>query len=198
MLEEWLVSCDEFITKATTSQRPNELLTYRKYISNRVAELTGQVERTNLDPVCGVDDLILYTSNPDDYASQLTPVCSVSTLPHVANCSVKGPAAMSKYGPVKLTVTLKDKDGLLVPNQSEHLRVEFEADNFAGSAKVEEVSSDIYTLLYRPKKGDTHNVSVSWKNTKLKNILMSPYLRDYSTLQQDMRIINKYGPYDKI
>ena len=148
LLEDWLDSCDEFVNKATKTQRPDELLTYSKYISNRVDKLTSQVEQSNLDPVCGVDDLILSTSNPDDYASQLTPVCSVSTLPHVPNCSVKGPAAMSKYDPVKLTVTLKDKDGLLVPNQSEHLRVEFMADNFAGSGKVMEASSGIYTLLY--------------------------------------------------
>ena len=197
LLEDWLVSCDEFVTKATTTQISSELLTYSKYISNRVVELTSQVERTNLEPVCGVDDLILSTSNPDDYVNQLTCVCSVSTLPHVPNCSVKGPAAMSKYGPVKLTVTLKDKDGLLVPNQSEHLRVDFKRENFTGSVKIEETPSGIYTLSYRPKRREAHSVSVSWKETVLREVSMSPNIRNYSTIQQDVRIIDKYGSYGK-
>ncbi|XP_065904041.1 E3 ubiquitin-protein ligase TRIM71-like [Dysidea avara] len=195
LLEDWLVSCDEFVTKATTTQRSSELLTYSKYISNRVAELTSQVERTNLEPVCGVDDLILSTSNPDDYVSQLTCVCSVSTLPHVPNCSVKGPAAMSKYGPVKLTVTLKDKDDLLVPNQSEHLRVDFKRET--GSVKIEEIPSGVYTLSYRPKKRKTHSLCVSWKEQLLKEVEIPLCIRDYTAIQQEVKIMNSYGPDTK-
>jgi len=198
LLEDWLDSCDEFVTKATTSQRPNELLTYSKYISNRVAELTGQVERTNLDPVCGVDDLILSTSSPDDYASQLTPICSVSTLPHVANCRVKGPAAMSKYGPVKLTVTLKDKDGLLVPNQSEHLKVEFKRENSADGVKVEEESPPgVYTVSYRTKRRETSNAIVLWKANMLGQVEIPLCIRDYTTIQREVQVISVYGPDDK-
>ncbi|XP_065904123.1 tripartite motif-containing protein 2-like [Dysidea avara] len=198
LLEDCLVSCDEFVTKATTTQISSELLTYSKYISNRVVELTSQVERTNLEPVCGVDDLILSTSNPDDYVSQLTCVCSVSTLPHVPNCSVKGPAAMSKYGPVKLTVTLKDKDGLLVPNQSEHLRVDFKRESFTGSVKVEETHLGVYTLSYRPKRREAHSVSVSWKETVLKEVSILVSLRNYTTIQPYVqKTIDKYGPHGK-
>ncbi|XP_065904043.1 tripartite motif-containing protein 2-like [Dysidea avara] len=195
LLEDCLVSCDEFVTKATTTQTSSELLTYSKYISNRVAELTSQVERTNLEPLCGVDDLILSTSNPDDYVSQLTCVCSVSTLPHVPNCSVKGPAAMSKYGPVKLTVTLKDKDGLLVPNQSEHLRVDFKRET--GSVKVEETPSGVYTLSYRPKRREAHSVSVSWKGNILGQIEILLCIRDYTAIQQQVQVISSYGPDGK-
>ena len=124
--------------------------------------------------MCGADDLILFTSNPDDYVSQLTCVCSESTLPHVPNCSVKGPAAMSKYGPVKLTVTLKDKDGLLVPNQSEHLRVKRES--FTGSV------IQVFTHFH-----NTYNFirEEQWKETILKQVSMIPIICNYSTIEQE-------------
>ncbi|XP_065904042.1 E3 ubiquitin-protein ligase TRIM71-like [Dysidea avara] len=193
MLEDWLVSCDEFVTKATTTQISSELLTYSKYISNRVVELTSQVERTNLEPVCEVNDLILSTRNPDDYVSQLTCVCSVSTLPHVPNCSVKGPAAMSKYGPVKLTVTLKDKDDLLVPNQSEHLRVDFKKEDLARNVKVNENSESVYTVLFRPKRREVHRLRILWKEQLLKELEIPSCIRDYKAFQQETRIIKRYG-----
>ena len=193
LLENLIVSCDEFVTKVSTVEESSQLLIHRNDINNTVAELTSQVERTNLEPVCGVENLVLSTSNLDNLVSQLTSVCSVSTLPHVPNCSVKGPAAMSKYGPVKLTVTLKDKDGLYVPNQSEHLRVDFKRENFTGSVKVEETPSGVYTLSYRLKRREAHSVSVSWKGNLLGEVEVPVNARDYSTVQETTHVISHHG-----
>jgi len=104
---------------------------------------------------------------------------------------------MSKCSPVKLTVTLKDKDGLLVPNQSEHLRADFKVQNFAGSAKVEETPSGIYTLSYRPKRREAHSVSVLWKKNLLGQVKIPLRVRDYTTIQQEVQVISRYGPNDK-
>ena len=187
------MSCNEFFTNVSVFERSSQLLIHQNDISNTVAELKSRVKQTNLDPVNGVDDMILSTSNPDDCVSQLTSVCRVSTLPHVPNCSVKGPAAMSKYGPVKLTVTLKDKDGLLVPNQSEHLRVDFKKESFAGNAKVEETPSGIYTLSYRPKRRETNSVSVLWKGNLLREVEVLINIRVYSKIQETALVNSKYN-----
>ena len=82
LLQACLISCDEFVSKVTAREGASQLLTYSNDIQNRVKDLTNQVEQSSLEPVCGVDHMILSTSNPNDYASHFTSLCTVSTLPH--------------------------------------------------------------------------------------------------------------------
>ena len=82
LLQACLVSCDEFVSKVITRERASQLLTYSNDIQKRVNDLTNQVQQSPLEPVCGVDHMILSTSNPNDYVSHFTSLCTISTLPH--------------------------------------------------------------------------------------------------------------------
>ena len=195
LLQACLVSCDEFVSKVTTRERASQLLTYSNDIQERVNYLTNQVQQSPLEPVCGVDHMILSTCNPNDYVSHFTSLCTISTLPHVPNCSVKGPPGMSKYGPVNVIVTLKDEDGRPVPNQTEHLSVRFEDENIARSVKIEERRcQNDYVLCYWLHRKETHTLSVSWKKNVLAEIEIPANVRNYEAIHEGVQIIDKYGP----
>ena len=81
LLQACLISCNEFVSKVTSKERASQLLMHCNDIQKRVKDLTNQVKRSSLKPVCGVDHLILSTSNPSDYVSHFTSLCRVSTLP---------------------------------------------------------------------------------------------------------------------
>ena len=195
LLQTCLVSCDEFVSKVTTREGASQLLIYSNDIQKRVNDLTNQVEQCALEPVCGVDHMILSTSDPNDCISHFTSLCTVSTLPHVPNCSVKGPPGMSKYAPVNVIVTLKDEDGHPVPNQTEHLTVHFEDRNFARSVKIEESRCQSnYVLSYWVQRKETHTLSISWKNNVLAKTEISANIRNYEAIDEGILIIDKYGP----
>ena len=105
LLQTCLVSCDEFVSKVTTREGASQLLIYSNDIQKRVNDLTNQVEQCSLEPVCGVDHMILSTSNPNDCISHFTSLCTVSTLPH-GDTTVRDYAhiqqealIINKYGP---------------------------------------------------------------------------------------------------
>ena len=150
--------------------------------------------------MCGTDHLILSTSNPNDFVSHFTSLCRVSTLPHLPNCAVKGPPAMSKYGPVKVTVILKDEDGRPVPNQIEHLTVHFQDENISNNVRVEEEkSTNIYVLSYKANKRETHGLSVSWKGQCLGEITVRAKVRKYQDIKEPLQEpITKYGEQNEI
>ena len=139
--------------------------------------------------------MILSTSNPNDYVSHFTSLCRVSTLPHLPNCTVNGPPAMSKYGPVIVTVTLKGKDGRPVPNQTDHLTVRFEDMYIAGYVKREERrTKNDYQLSYKPKRKEEHNLTILWKEKIIKEMNIPVALRDYTAIQHEANTISTYGP----
>ena len=162
-------------------------------------DLTNQVQQAPLEPVCGVDHLIVSTANPNDYVNDFSSLCRVSTLPHVPNCTVKGPLAMNKYGPVNITVILKDKDGHPVPNQSEHFTVCIKDTNIVDSVKVEENTQDNnYLLSYKPTRRGKHCLLVLWKKDILREIVVqSTTIRNYTDIQKESLIISKYGSNNK-
>ena len=201
LLQTCLVSCDEFVSKVTTTERAthDQLLIHSSDIQKRVNNLTNQIQQTTLKPVCGVDHLILSTVNPNDYGSHFASLCQISTLPHVPNCSAKGPLAMTKYGPVDITITLKDVDGYPVPNQSDHLTVHFKDENITGGVKIEEKGAqNSYVLSYWPKSRKAHSMSVSWKRNLIAEVTVPASIRDYSAIQREIQIIDNYGPDEDV
>ena len=194
-LEQSLISCDEFVSKVTSKERASQLLIHCNDIQKRVNDLTNQVKQSSLKPVCEVDHLVLSTSNPNNYVSHFTSLCRVSTLPHLPNCTVKSPPAMSKYGPVTVNIKLKDKDGHPVPNQTEHLTIHFEDMYIAGYVKREERrDKNDYQLSYKPKRREEHNLTILWKENVLKKIIIPVALRDYTAIQHEASTISTYGP----
>ena len=81
LLQACLISCSEFVSKVTSKERASQLVIHSNDIQRRVNDLTNQVKQSSLIPVCGVDHMILSTSNPNDYVSHFTSLCRVSTLP---------------------------------------------------------------------------------------------------------------------
>ena len=188
-------SCSEYIHDVVMpTKEVTELQECYDYVQKTVDDLANQVQ-SSLKPVYGVDHLILSTTSPVPYMS-----IRVSTLPHLPNCTVKGPLAMSKYGPVCVTIVLKDEDGRPVPNQTEHLMVHFKDETISNNVKVEEEEfKEVYTLSYNVNKRETHNLSVSWKGQHLGKITVQAKIRDYSAVKNPIHEpITNYGKQNEL
>ncbi|XP_065889182.1 E3 ubiquitin-protein ligase TRIM71-like [Dysidea avara] len=196
-VESQLVSCDEFCHKIVTVNRTRQLLTYNKWIENRVDELTKQVEHTSLDPECKPSDMIVICHHPVEFVNDS--VCDVSScLPHLPDCTVSGPVVISD--PVKVTVTLKDIFGSPVVNQSKDLEIRCNKEReFLQNTHIEEESRGRYHIWYNPKRKGDHLLSVYWRGLEVNHeeikVLMN--ICDYNKLKQEVKIIDKYGPTNK-
>ena len=97
-LHTHISSCSEFVSKVVMPvEEISELQEYNDYTQEVVNDLTNQVQQSSLEPVRGVDDLILSTSNPNDYTSHFASLCKVSTFDfaHIQQEST----IISRYGP---------------------------------------------------------------------------------------------------
>ena len=191
-----MVDCHTFISRIATPGN-SQLLIHSDNIIKRVADLADQVKQTNLEPECGADHLVVSSYTIEDCASYLTSLCTVSTLPYAPNCIVKAPLAINKYFPVCITIILKDREGLIVPNQKEHLTLQFKDYNVALYVSKEENRDSTYILSYKSKRIETHEVEVLWKDYSLKRVTIPICIRDYTAVQQEKLFINKYSPDDK-
>ena len=193
-VESQLMSCDEISHKIITVNRTRQLLTYNKWIENRVDEVTKQVEHTSLDPECKPSDMIVVCHHPVEFVNDS--VCDVSScLPHLPDCTVSGPVVLSD--PVKVTVTLKDIFRSPVVNQSKDLEIRCNKERkFLQNTRIEEESRGQYHILYNPKRKEDHSLSVYWRGLEVNQeeikVLMN--IRDYNKLKQEVKIIDKYGP----
>jgi len=70
-LELLLVSCDEFISEVSMPQKSAQLLTYSRYITSRVVDLTSKVQHAKLDPVCGANQMMLSCTELDTSVKQI-------------------------------------------------------------------------------------------------------------------------------
>ncbi|XP_065886759.1 E3 ubiquitin-protein ligase TRIM71-like [Dysidea avara] len=191
-LESQLVSCDEFTERLVTVNRTRQLLTYNKWIENRVDEVTKQVEHFSLDPECKPSDMIVICHHPVEFVNDS--VCDVSCLPHLPDCTVSGPVVISD--PVKVTVTLKDIFGSPVVNQSNDLEIRCNKEReFLQNTHIEEESRGQYHIWYNPKRKEGHSLSVYWRGLEVNHeeIKVLTNIRDYNKLKQEVKIIDKYG-----
>ena len=63
-MESQLVSCVEFSNDAISTNRTQQLLTYKNSIIDRVEDLTKQMEHASIDPECRADDMIVRCTKP--------------------------------------------------------------------------------------------------------------------------------------
>ncbi|XP_065886758.1 E3 ubiquitin-protein ligase TRIM71-like [Dysidea avara] len=196
-VESQLVSCNEFCHKIVTVNRTRQLLTYNKWIENRVDEVTKQVEHTSLDPECKPSDMIVICHHPVEFVNDS--VCDVSScLPHLPDCTVSGPVVISD--PVKVTVILKDIFGSPVVNQSKDLEIHCNKEReFLQNTHIEEESRGQYHIWYNRKRKEDHSLSVYWRGLEVSHeeIKVLTNIRDYNKLKQEVKIIDKYGPTNK-
>jgi len=195
-IEGQLVSCDEFCENIVTVNRTRQLLTYNKWIESRVDELTKQVEHASLDPECKPSDMIFNCRKPVEFVHDL--VCDVSCVPHLPDCTVSSQVVDSD--PVKVTVTLKDVFGSPVASQSKDIEICCNKEReFLQNTHIEEESRGHYHIRYNPKRKENHLLSVFWRGLTLnhEDIKVLVNVRDYATIKQEVKIIDKYGPTNK-
>ena len=192
-MESQLVSCVEFSDDAISTNRKQQLLTYKNSIIDRVEDLTKQVEHASIDPECRADDMIVTCGNPAKFISNC--LCHISGVPHLPHCSVRGPLAISD--PVKVTVTLKDIYGFSVVQQSKDLEIRCNKEGeFLQNVRIEEESKGVYHIWYNPKRKEDHLLSVYWRGLVVNDeeVKMPVNIRDYANIQQEVKVIDKYGP----
>ena len=169
------------------------LLTYKNSIIDRVEDLTKQVEHASIDPECRADDMIVRCGNPVEFISNS--LCDVSGVPHLPHCSVRDPLAISDPG--KVTVTLKDIYGFSVVQQSKDLEIHCNKEGeFLQNVRIEEESKGVYHIWYNPKRKEDHLLSVYWRGLVVNDeeVKVPVNIRDYANIQQEVKVIDKYGP----
>ena len=193
LMESQLMSCNEFCENMVTINRTRQLLTYNRWIESRVDELTKQVEHTSLDPECKPSDMIINYWKPVEFVNDS--VCDVSCVPHLPDCTVSCPVTISD--PVKVTVILKDIFGSPVVNHSKDIEIHCNKEReFLQNVHIEEESIGQYHIWYNPKQKEDHSLSVYWRGLALNHqeIKVLVNIRDYATIKQEVKIIDKYGP----
>ena len=191
-MESQLVSCTEFSDDAISTNRRQQLLTYKNSIIDRVEDLTKQVEHTSIDPECRVDDMIVRCGNPVEFISNS--LCDVSGVPHLPHCSVRGPLSMNN--PIKITITLKDVHGFFVVDQPKDLEIRSNKEReFLQNVRIEEESTGLYNIWYNPKRKEDHLLSVNWKGCVVNHneLAMLMNIRDYANIKQEVNVIEEYG-----
>ena len=192
-MESQLVSCTEFSDDAISTNRRQQLLTYKNSIIDRVEDLTKQVEHASIDPECRADDMIVRCGNPVEFISNS--LCDVSGVPHLSHCSVRGPLAISD--PVKVTITLKDIYGFSAVQQSKDIEIHCNKEGeFLQNVRIEEESKGVYHIWYNPKRKEDHLLSVYWRGLVVNDeeVKVPVNIRDYVNIKQVVKVIDKYGP----
>ena len=192
-MESQLVSCTEFSDDAISTNRRQQLLTYKNSIIDRVEDLTKQVEHASIDPECRADDMIVRCGNPVEFISNS--LCDVSGVLHLPHCSVRGPLAISD--PVKITVTLKDIYEFSVVQQSKDLEIHCNKEvEFLQNVRIEGESKGVYHIWYNPKRKEDHLFSVYWRGLVVNHeeVKVPVNIRDHANIKQEVKVIDKYGP----
>ena len=193
-MERQLVSCVEFSDDAISTNRRQQLLTYKNSIIDRVEDLTKQVEHASIDPECRADDMIVTCGNPAEFISNC--LCHMSGVPHLPHCSVSGPLAISD--PVKVTVTLKDIYGFSVVQQSKDLEIRCNKEGeFLQNVRIEEESKGVYHIWYNPKGKEYHLLSVYWRGLVVNDEEVKVPIQNYANIRQEVKVIDKYGPHNE-
>ena len=196
-LQKQVSNCKSSALRISRSNNINELSAHIDWVDSRVTDLTNSVEHANLDPVCKGESTV-WCADRRVYYTHCESLCRVSGPPHPPLCSVKGPTdhmLQSDTTPVVITVTLKDTHGVLVINQSQHLKIKSTnpKDCFY-NMKVEELTGGYYNISYHPKKRKDHSIIVTWDGVVLhiEEVNVSFCIRDYAAIHQAILTISKH------
>ena len=168
-----LSQCDKQLThyKQFTSSillpfRLQELVMYGDWIPSKCLE--GMDGDDGDEPVYKTEDMVISRGslNFDDFTQKLLSLHQIFHCPHIPDCSVQ--LLSDSLVLVEVKVTLKDKYGLLVPNQMSHLDIQSQrSKSFFTELNWKDEGKGVYTLSYRPIVRELHSVSVTWKGIVL-------------------------------
>ena len=122
------------------------------------------------EPVYKTEDMVISRGSfdLDDLTQKLLSLHQIFHYPHIPNCSVQLLSEGEGLALVKVKVTLKDKYGMLVPNQMSHLDIQSEKDkSFFTKLGWKNEGRGVYTLSYHPLFRELHSLSVTYKNVVL-------------------------------
>ena len=162
------------------SQHEKQLARYRRFASGMLLPFRFQeifmysdwipkyLEDSDDDdePVYKPEDMVIShgSFDLDNFTHKLLSLHQIVHNPHFPNCMVK--LLSENLALVKVEVMLRDKYGLLVPNQESHLDVQSEKNkSFFTELDWKHEGKGIYTLSYCPSAKEPHGLSVTWKDT---------------------------------
>jgi len=112
-IEQLLVSCDEFVSEVSMAKKSSQLLTYNRYITSRVVDLTSKAQQAKLDPVCGVDQLMVFCNNFDTSVCQIKSLCTrsvqVSKSSAIGSDNLKALPTIRNYASIQQPVKIIDE-----------------------------------------------------------------------------------------
>ena len=192
-LDSQMVTCHKFSSKLMITDRTQELLTYNNWIFGSAGYLTRQAQNMNNDPVHNADDMIVTCTRPVEF---VIPLCSVT--PDVPVCTVCN--VVIKPNGIKLKVTLKDLHESPVMNQSNYLKIRCNMESEClNDVAIEEQSDGLYHIWYPLGRAENHVISIYCGRlvVKQEEIKVPTTVRDYTSINKELMIIDKYGPTDK-
>ena len=143
-------------------------------------------------PVYKTKDMVISRGSLDldDLTQKLLSLHQIFHCPHIPDCSVQ--LVSESLALVKVKVTLKDKYGLLVPNQMSHLDIQSEKSKlFFTELSWKNEGKGVYSLSYCPSISELHSLSVTWKGIVLGGTELLIY--DFIELSRT----NCFGYYNK-
>ena len=120
------------------------------------------------EPVYRTEDMVISRGSLDfdDLTQKLLSLHQIFHHPDIPNCSVQ--LLSEGLASVKVKVTLKDKYGVLLPNEMSHLDIQSEKDkSFFTKLSWKNEGRGVYTLSYSPLVRELHNLSVIYKDVVL-------------------------------
>ena len=184
-LQSILSNCQEFVSSLVETSSTAEILTFKTQIADRIADLMHSIEEAQLDPVC-IADSTMSCIDPSKFVTMCQSVCDVFCSPHAPNCLIDKPVRHyvnvngKKTNSVSLSLTLKDRHGNNVVDQSEHL----EAVSLEVSLpSIEQENKGIYKITYRSVSTRAHTVQIKWRGHDIVQCNIPSLLRDYTNLK---------------
>ena len=197
LLQDQMVACHRFSNNVMNAENTGPLLTYHKRIIGRVDELIKQAEQSSKDPA---HNMVVMCTKPAEVVKSLCDITPVVPLCTTCNLVVR-------LNIIKLVVTLEDIHGSPILKQSGDFKIHCngktvceELSDEHDGLKIEVLSNGRYQIRYSLERMEDHVISLycDGRIVKQEEVKLPPSVRDYSNINKDMMIIDKYGPTDKI
>ena len=197
LLEGQMITCHRFAHNIGSAEGTEQLLTYHNWVAGRADELMKLAKHTSNSPE---DDMVVTYAKPAEFVKTL---CNVT--PVIPTCTIC--KRIVRINGIKLVVTLKDSNGSPVLKQSNNFRIHCngqteseELSNGQEGLKIEVQSNGQYHIRYSLKRMEDHVMSLycDGRVVKQEEIKLPLSVRDYTSINKDVMVINKYGPTNKI
>lgn len=199
LLQDQMMTCHRFSNDVMVAKSAEQLLTYNGWIVGRADNLTKLAEHVSS---ASEDEMVVTCNKPANFVTSL-----YSIAPIVPSCTICN--VVVRPNMVKLVLTLKDVHESPIANQSSSLKIRCnEESEFLsteekldghGCLKIEEQSEGLYHIRYPIKITEDHVMSLYCAGliVKREEIKIPASVRDYTSINKELMIVDKYGPTSK-